>query len=158
MADYNRCATHGNIALRTELIKDTISTFKHPFLSYPGYRQTLTRTFAHLYSRPNPVLAGSSHRQRDHLYHLANALRAALAEDERWPGQQVVREVHESEFDDCALAGLQSFAPLDAHYLGGLAQHPAVDDRLVAAADGGGVVQDDHAGLELPSKVQIKQE
>ena len=63
-------------------------------------------------------------------------------EDEGGPRENVVREVQESELHGGSLSGLERLSLLDGHHLRRLPQHPAVNHRLVAAADGGGVVED----------------
>lgn len=113
-----------------------------------SHRRASKPTFTHIFN--NHTTSGGYYIERNDLYYLANALRAAFTEDKRRARKQIIGVVHEAEAHDGALASLEGLASFDAHDLRGLAQHPGVNDGLVAAADGGAVVQDDHARLELP--------
>ena len=62
-------------------------------------------------------------------------------EDEGSPGKNIVGEVQEPELHGGPLSGLERLALLDGQHLRRLPQHSAVNHRLIAAADGGGVVE-----------------
>lgn len=62
-------------------------------------------------------------------------------EDEGSPGKYIVGEVQEPELHGGPLSGLERLALLDGQHLRRLPQHSAVNHWLIAAADGGGVVQ-----------------
>mmetsp|Transcript_105570 Transcript_105570/g.227535 ORF Transcript_105570/g.227535 Transcript_105570/m.227535 type:complete len:229 (-) Transcript_105570:679-1365(-) len=81
---------------------------------------------------------------------LADSFCAAFSEEEGVSGNDVLGEVQEAKPHDGPFSSLETLViSLDVHDAGALSKDAAVDHRLVAARNGGGVVQNHHTRIKL---------
>jgi hypothetical protein len=86
--------------------------------------------------------------------HDSQALRAPLTEQNGRAHFQVLGAVHETEFYVALVSRTQQVA-IHVQNLGCLADHTAVDHRLIVRLDGRCVVQNDHLRIEIVSRLRI---
>ncbi len=87
---------------------------------------------------------------RDH----AEALRSALAEKDRGSNFEVLRAVHEAEFN-VALVTRSKEILVHFEYFGGLSNDTTVNHGLIVRLDGGSMMKNDHFSIKIISGLRV---